>query len=319
MSTPPCHVQAVTCLAVTPYHVLSASDDSNINVWSLARLLEFDTQAELEPDLVLSNHRGAITGLVVGPSTNPESSICVSASKDKTCIIWNYQTGQVLRTLLFPAVPLCLSLDPSARAVLVASDNGALFLVEFFGEKPILGSSSAELASIVVQANAPLAVSDPDLGPPSCLALTYDGTSVLSGHTKGKILKWSLAENAHPAVLANLNASVTNLCFIPPISETKSAKAVNIVKPNHNQQQYTFMAQLETDLSPRTRFDQMLQAKGFSSQSVESATASFLQSQSDGGADAETERLDQQFRSIINDQKILGWSSQPHISAQQPA
>ncbi|CAM1506086.1 Fc.00g057270.m01.CDS01 [Cosmosporella sp. VM-42] len=321
VSTPPCHVQAVSCLAVTPYHVLSASDDSNINVWSLSRLLEFDAQAEHEPELTLSNHRGAITSLVVGESTNPETSICVSASKDKTCIIWNYQTGQVLRTLLFSTIPLCVCLDPCARALFVSSDDGALFLVDFFGDKPILGSSSAELASIVLQVNAPLAVSDPEAGQPSCLALTQDGTSIISGHTKGKILRWSLAENSHPAELANLNASVTNLHFVAPISsghQGQRTKAMNLVKPNQNQKKYTFTAQLDSDLGPQTRLSQMLQTKGFSSAAIETAISSFSEPLSSEATDPDSERQNQLFCSIINDQKTFRPCYESVAMAQQP-
>ncbi|KAF4970875.1 hypothetical protein FSARC_2145 [Fusarium sarcochroum] len=307
VSTPPCHVQAVSCLAVTPYHILSGSDDSNINVWSLSRLLELDAQVEQEqePDLTLSNHRGAITSLAVGPGTNSETSICVSASKDKTCIIWNYQTGQLLRTLLFPTFPLCACLDPSARALFVSSEAGAVYLVELFGgDKPLLGSRSTELPSIVVQVNTPLAVSDPDVGQPSCLALTYDGTSILSGHTKGKILRWSLADNAHPTDVANLNASVTNLRFMPPLSTEQPTKAVNIVKPNQNLKRYNFTAQLTTDLGEETRLSQMLATNGFPSQSLETAISS-MTNPSDEKQDDELARQDAQFRSIINSCKLL--------------
>ncbi|KAM0551767.1 hypothetical protein ACHAPJ_008336 [Fusarium lateritium] len=307
VSTPPCHVQAVSCLAVTPYHILSGSDDSNINVWSLSRLLELDAQVEQEqePDLTLSNHRGAITSLAVGPGTNSETSICVSASKDKTCIIWNYQTGQLLRTLLFPTFPLCARLDPSARALFVSSEAGAVYLVELFGgDKPLLGSRSTELPSIVVQVNTPLAVSDPEVGQPSCLALTYDGTSILSGHTNGKILRWSLADNAHPTDVANLNASVTNLCFMPPLSAEQPTKAVNIVKPNQNLKRYNFTAQLTTDLGEETRLSQMLATNGFPSQSLETAISSMM-NRSDEKQDDELARQDAQFRSIINSCNLL--------------
>ncbi|KAL4730810.1 Pre-rRNA-processing protein ipi3 [Fusarium chlamydosporum] len=305
VSTPPCHVQAVSCLAVTPYHILSGSDDSNINVWSLSRLLELDAQMEQEPDLTLSNHRGAITSLTVGPGTNSETSICVSASKDKTCIIWNYQTGQLLRTLLFPTFPLCARLDPSARALFVSSEAGAVYLVELFGgDKPLLGSRSTELPSIVVQINSPLAVSDPELGQPSCLALTYDGTSILSGHTKGKILRWTLAENAHPTEVASLNASVTNLCFMPPLSTEQPTKAVTIVKPNLSQNRYNFTAQLTTDLGEKTRLDQLLETNGFPSQSLETAISS-MANPPNAKQEDELERQDAQFRSIINNCNLL--------------
>ncbi|KAM0342706.1 hypothetical protein ACHAPU_009317 [Fusarium lateritium] len=305
VSTPPCHVQAISCLAVTPYHILSGSDDSNINVWSLSRLLELDAQMEQEPDLTLSNHRGAITSLAVGPGTNSETSICVSASKDKTCIIWNYQTGQLLRTLLFPSFPLCACLDPSARALFVSSEAGALYLVELFGgDKPLLGSRSTELPSIVVQVNTPLAVSDPELGHPSCLALTYDGTSVLSGHTKGKVLRWTLAENSHPSDIANLNASVTNLCFVPPLSTEQPTKTVLIVKPNLSSKQYNFTAQLNTDLGEQTRLDQLLATNGFPSQSLETAISSVTSPRGDE-QDEELARQDAQFRAIINSCNLL--------------
>ncbi|KAF4982944.1 hypothetical protein FZEAL_1514 [Fusarium zealandicum] len=305
VSTPPCHVQAVSCLAVTPHHILSGSEDSNINVWSISRLLELDVHTELEPDLTLSNHRGAITSLTVGPSTNPESSICVSASKDKTCIIWNYQTGQLLRTLLFPTSPLCACLDPSARALFVSSDEGAVFLIELFGgDKPVLGSRSTELPSIVVQVNAPLAVSDPEAGQPSCLALAYDGTSILSGHTSGKILRWSLADNAHPTEVANLNASVTNLCFVSPLPTEQPTKALSVIKPNQNLKRYTFTAQLTTDLGEETRLSQMLTANGFPSQPLETAISS-MTTPLDKEQDEELARQDEQFRAIMNNNKIL--------------
>ncbi|KAF5712990.1 WD-repeat protein [Fusarium globosum] len=305
VSTPPCHVQAVSCLAVTPYHILSGSDDSNINVWSISRLLELDAQSEQEPDLTLSNHRGAITSLTVGPGTNPETSICVSASKDKTCIIWNYQTGQLLRTLLFPSFPLCARLDPSARALFVSSEAGAVYLVELFGgDKPLLGSRSTELPSIVVQINTPLAVSDPEVGQPSCLALTYDGTSILSGHTKGKILRWSLAENGHSTDVANLNASVTNLCFIPPLSTEQPTKAISIVKPNQSLKRYSFTAQLTTDLGEHTKLNQLLETSGIPSETLEAAISS-VASPPDTQQDDELARQDAQFRAIINSCNLL--------------
>ncbi|KAF5629541.1 WD-repeat CRB3 [Fusarium sp. NRRL 52700] len=305
VSTPPCHVQAVSCLAVTPYHILSGSDDSNINVWSISRLLELDTQAEQEPDLTLSNHRGAITSLTVGPGTNPETSICVSASKDKTCIIWNYQTGQLLRTLLFPALPLCARLDPSARALFVSSEAGAVYFVELFGgDKPLLGSRSTELPSIVVQISTPLAVSDPEVGQPSCLALTYDGTSILSGHTKGKILRWSLAENGHSTDVANLNAAVTNLCFIPPLSTEQPTKTVSIVKPNQSLKRYNFTAQLTTDLGEHTNLDRLLENNGIPSETLETAISS-ITNPPETQQDDELARQDAQFRAIINSCNLL--------------
>ncbi|KAG5922822.1 hypothetical protein E4U42_005241 [Claviceps africana] len=305
VTTPPCHVQAVTCLAVTPYHLLSASEDSNIHVWSLARLLELGVDAEHEPDLTLSNHRGAVIDLLAAPSTNPETSLCVSASTDKTCILWNYQSGQVLRTLLFPSAPLCAALDPSCRALFVCAEDGGLYLVELFGDKPLIGSRSAELASIVVQVNAPLGVTDVEDGPATCLSVSYDGTSVLTGHTKGKIQRWNLLDNSHPTELGNLNAAVTNLVPVPLFPSHEECKTINVVKPNHGQRQYSITTQLEGDAQKPSRFSQGLATIGLPSDIFENAMISFVASQPRVSEEASLRKENEELRAIVEEQREL--------------
>ncbi|KAG6002007.1 hypothetical protein E4U21_003575 [Claviceps maximensis] len=305
VTTPPCHVQAVTCLAVTPYHLLSASEDSNIHVWSLARLLEFGVGAEHEPDLTLSNHRGAVIELLVAPSTNPETSLCVSASTDKTCILWNYHSGQVLRTLLFPSAPLCAALDSSSRALFVCAEDGGLYLVELFGDKPLIGSRSAELASIVIQVNAPLGVADAEDGPAACLSVSYDGTSILTGHTRGKIQRWSLLDNSHPTELGNLNAAVTNLIPVPLLQPIEKCKTVNVVKPNHSQRQYSITTQLEGEAQRSSRFNQGLAAIGLPDEIFENAMTSFAASQPQTCEDASLRKENQELKAIVEEQREL--------------
>lgn len=296
-------MRAVSCLAVTPYHILSASEDANINVWSLSRLLELGADADHEPDRTLSDHRGAITSLAVGPSINPETSICVSASEDKTCIIWNYRTGQVLRTLLVPSIPLCVALDPCARALFVTSEDRAIYIVELYGDKPLLGSQGAELASLVMSINAPLAYADEESGPASCLTLSYDGTAAFTGHTKGKVLRCSLTNKSQPVQLANLNASVTNLVFVPPISDKKLLRAGTLVKPNQSQQ-YTFTTQLEGSIAGSTRFDRILNTEGFSSETLGDALLSFSAADADR-ADSQLQKENEELWEIVNEQRAV--------------
>lgn len=269
----------MSCLAVTPYHILSGSDDANVNVWSIARLLELDIQTELEPEQVLSNHRGAITDLSVSPSTNSETNLCVSASKDKTCIVWNYHTGQVLRTLLFPAVPQCIALDPTARALTVFTESGDFSCVDFFGDEPILGSQAAEQASIVMQVDSPLGNVQDEAGPANCIAMSYDGTCVLSGHAKGKVMRWSLREGEHPIELAGLNASVSNIVFVPRTMSRTVATQQAVMKPHVVQRKYNLTTQLGSELQPETRFSRLSSGEGFSADVLEEAIASFSASQ----------------------------------------
>lgn len=273
-------------------------------MWSFPQLIELEPAAEHEPERTLSNHRAAITSLSASPSVNADTNFCVSASKDKSCIIWNYQTGDALRTLLFPSFPLCLSLDPSSRAICVACEDGTLHLTELFAEKPLLGPQSED-ASTVVQVSSPFGASPPDAGPASCLSLSYDGTMLLTGHPKGQILKWDVADNKTPVELANLNAAVTNLVFTPPFPIEKNTKAATIVKPSQAERTYTFTAQLESHLDSETRFESLLNTPGFSRETLENAIASLEQPAAESVGEQELRKQNEELWEIINEQRAL--------------
>ncbi|KAK4673782.1 Pre-rRNA-processing protein ipi3 [Podospora pseudopauciseta] len=307
VSTPARHVQAVSCVVATPTHILTGSDDSDIHVWSMSQLLELDSAAEPEPERSLSNHRAGITALSANSSVSASTNFCVSASKDKSCIIWNYQTGDALRTLIFPKFPLCVSLDPSSRAVCASCEDGTLFVTELFGEKPLLGPSSEE-ASTVVQIESPFGATPPELGPASCLSMSYDGTVILTGHPRGQIMKWDISEKSKtPVELANVNAAVTNVVFVSPFPTGKPTKTVHIVKPSQSERTYTLAAQLDPLATPESRFDSLLNATGFPKEALESAIAAFEQPDVEF-AEKEEEELqkhNQEFWEIMKDERIV--------------
>ncbi|KAK3389136.1 WD40-repeat-containing domain protein [Sordaria brevicollis] len=280
ISTPARHVQPVSCVVATPFHVLTGSDDSDIHVWSLSSLLELTpASTEHEPERSLSNHRAAITALSISASLSYDTNLAVSASKDKSCIVWNYQTGDALRTLLFPSFPLCMSLDPAARAIIVGCEDSNLYMAEFFkGEKSLLGAQSEDSAT-VMQISSPFGLTQSgSVGLASCLAFSYDGTTLLTGHPRGQIMKWDVVDNKAPVELTNLNAAVTNLVFVPPAFSAKdkmATKTTTIVKPNQAERAYTVTTQLEADLRSRTRVDELVNSTGFSRLALENAVAAF--------------------------------------------
>lgn len=292
-------------MVATPYHVLTGSDDSDIHVWSLPQLLELASAAEHEPERTLSHHRAAIASLSASPSVSTDTNFCVSASKDKSCIIWNYLTGDALRTILFPSFPLCLSLDPSSRAICVACEDGSLYLTELFGETPLLGPQSEDAAT-VVQVSSAFGATQPDVGPATCLALSYDGTTLLTGHPKGQILKWDVADNKTPLELASLNAAVTNLVFVPPFPVRRPTKTVTIVKPSQAERTYTFTAELESYCSPESSFDLLLNTPGFSQETLERAIAQLEQpAAAESTSEQELRKQNEELWEIINEQRAL--------------
>ncbi|PHH54565.1 hypothetical protein CFIMG_003583RA [Ceratocystis fimbriata CBS 114723] len=304
VNTPPCHVQPITCIEIAPFHILTGSGDANVHVWSTARMLELDSTAEQEPDRVLSNHRGSITGLSAGASANPETSLCVSSSQDKTIIIWNYATGDALRTLLFASTPLCVSLDPSARAIFTTTDAGELFMVDMFGPRPLVGPHSEEHASAAVNIAQPLGNSDEELGPAQTMAVNYDGTTLITGHARGKVMQWSLTDNSHPTELADLNAAITNLAFTPILdAQPAPIKAVNIVKPTQAERLYTFTTQITTSIAPTSRFERMLTETGFSADALQSAVLAMQEEKLETSAEEALRKENEELWELVRTQK----------------
>ncbi|RWA06511.1 hypothetical protein EKO27_g8592 [Xylaria grammica] len=305
VTTPPCHIQAVTCMAVTPYHLLTGSDDSNVHVWSLSQLLELDPTIEHEPQETLSNHRAAITSLVVSQSVNRDTNICISASKDKSCVIWNYQLGTPLRTLLFPSAPLSLTLDPCARAFYASTEDHSFYAVELFGEKPLFGLQSSQEEGSAVQAPAAFGAAPQEAGPATCLGLNYDGTILLSGHTQGQVRRWDLSSRSDSTELASLNAAITNITFVSPLPSPRPTRPTTIVKPFLGNRHYNFTSQIESDMVNETRFSKMLASNGLPQDVLEQAILAFQEPASNTAGDAELQKENEELWEIINEQRAL--------------
>ncbi|KAI3326953.1 WD domain-containing protein [Xylariaceae sp. AK1471] len=305
VTTPPCHVQAVTCIAATPYHLLTGSDDSNIHVWSLSRLLELDPTIEHEPQETLSTHRAGITSLAVSQSVNPDTNICVSASKDKSCVIWNYQLGTPLRTILFPSAPISLALDICARAFYASTEDGSLFAVELFGEKALFGPQSNEEGSAAVQVSPAFGAAPQEAGPATCLGLNYDGTILLSGHTQGQVRRWDLSSRADSTELTSLNAAVTNIAFVAPLPAPRSTRPTVVVKPFLGSRTYNFTSQINTDMVNETRFSKMLNSNGIPQDMLEQAILAFQEPAGNTASDAELQKENEELWEIINEQRAL--------------
>ncbi|ETN45671.1 uncharacterized protein HMPREF1541_09504 [Cyphellophora europaea CBS 101466] len=219
------HLQAVSQLCLTPddYHILSASTDSTVLVWSLSSLLSFQGASESytegsamkTPVATFSQHRDAITALDCGHS-RPSTNFAVSASRDGTCHIWHIETCSILRTVLLPSAPTCLTLDPADRAIYLGDTSGKVTSVDLLslGKTGMPKPSDTSLPVQVGEEDQWTPASDP--GSCHTIALTYDATALLSGHENGSILKWDIAKRKVANDLAKLGQPVTNLRMLEP-------------------------------------------------------------------------------------------------------
>jgi pre-rRNA-processing protein IPI3 len=247
---------------------VSGSEDSNIHVWSVPRLLSLSWKETHEPLRSLSNHRAAVIHLAVGHSSST-TNICVSSGKDNTVIVWNYHSGDLLRTFLLSSTPLCLALDPCDRAVYVGFEDGSVQLIEFIQPDSILNPLyDTRQQTTPVQITLPPWTAPLEAGAALCIGLSYDGTCLLTGHSSGKIAQWDTGRRSFSAELADLNAPVTNLFMLAPFPETRLTRPQTVVKPKLGESNYTFTVQLTGSMG-NSAFDHAVSTPGFSLELLE--------------------------------------------------
>ncbi|KAI9716116.1 MAG: hypothetical protein M1812_005543 [Candelaria pacifica] len=252
VSTSQSHLSSVTTLAVDPtsnFLLSGSSDSQSIHVWSLSTLLSFSSpsisdlsrSSSREPLRTLSNHRAGITSLVAGHS-HSSTNIAISASKDNTCIVWNYQTGDLLRTYLLGSAPvISLALDPADRAFYAGFEDGSIQLFDFFKDSEITNSLyKPEQSSIPVGSSPSDRWTAPsqNLGAALSLSVNYEGTKLFSGHESGKVISWDIAKGRYSAEIANYGSAVTNLNILPPTgfpnAPESRLRVHKVIKPNYD-------------------------------------------------------------------------------------
>lgn len=232
MSTSTSHLQPVTSIAVDPvsHYFLSGSSDAMIHVWNLPQILSFSPDASRSPVHTLSTHRGPVTGLVCGHSATT-ANIAVSISEDKSALVWDYHSGQALRTYLLPDAPAAVALDPADRAMYVAYGDGSLQTMSFYDDMQrttpvdVLRSGSQSHIPIQPSQKTRFSAESQKLGGARSLGLSWDGTILVSGHESGKIAAWDIAKGNYLSILASLPGPVTNIQFLNPTGFADASEA----------------------------------------------------------------------------------------------
>jgi pre-rRNA-processing protein IPI3 len=235
------------------------------------------------------------------------ANICVSASKDNTIIVWNYHTGDLLRTFLMPSTPLCLALDPCDRAVFAGFEDGSLQIIDFLQPNSTLNPLyDSRLQNTPVQITLPPWTAPSAVGAAYCLGLSYDGTSMLSGHASGKIAQWDTGRRAFSGEIADLNAPVTNLLMQSPFPGKRMTKTSTVVKPKLGEGAYTFTAQL-TGAMDTSSFEQAVRTPGFPTDMLEDAISRLSRpvATSSSSGDEKLRKENEELWKVVNEQRAL--------------
>jgi pre-rRNA-processing protein IPI3 len=214
-----------------------------VHVWALPLLLSFSPDTLRSPLHTLSTHRGPVMSVVCGHSSS-SSNIAVSVSQDKSAIIWNYHSGQALRTYLLPELPEAVTLDPADRALYIAYGDGSLQIIDFYDDwqkaapTDMVQDKSLSHRPMQPSKRSRFSAESQKLGAALSLSLSWDGTTIISGHESGKVALWDAAKRNWQSILANLPGPVTNLRFLEPTgfpnAQEPPFKIYTVVKPKQD-------------------------------------------------------------------------------------
>ncbi|KAL4739127.1 WD40-repeat-containing domain protein [Aspergillus similis] len=242
VATTASHLRPVTSVVVDPSSnfILSGSSDASIHVWSLVDLLSFtkppsgrDQQPPNSPIRTFSNHRAAVSAIVVGHSTG-RYNIAISAAQDNTAIAWDYRTGHVLRNFLLPASAISLALDPVDRAFYAGYEDGSVQSVDFYKEQSIqhpLHNPSLQATPVQASSEDRWLPPSADSGAAHAVTLSYDGMTLLSGHESGKVYSWNVGRRKYASTVADFTHPVTNIIMLP--LEGLYQQAINLKRVAH--------------------------------------------------------------------------------------
>jgi pre-rRNA-processing protein IPI3 len=168
----------------------------------------------------------------------------VSISEDKSAIVWDYHNGLALRTYLLPEAPTAVTLDPADRAFYVAYADGSLQTVDFYDDvqktvaTDVLRDPSSSHRPVQPSAKTRFGADSQKLGEALSLSLSWDGTTLVSGHASGKIVAWDIAKSNYTAMLTNLPGPVSNVQFLVPTgfpdAPVRNFKIQTVVKPKQD-------------------------------------------------------------------------------------
>ncbi|KAG2353724.1 WD40-repeat-containing domain protein [Suillus spraguei] len=115
--------------------LISGSDDSSVNVWSVARIVDNDTQNELPtPYCMLSDHTLPVKDIVCGLGAFPTCRV-LTASLDHSVKLWDISSQSLLTTFYFPKPISSAVWDITERLFFAASPDGSIYQVNLFRQR----------------------------------------------------------------------------------------------------------------------------------------------------------------------------------------
>ncbi|KAJ8327286.1 Pre-rRNA-processing protein ipi3 [Batrachochytrium dendrobatidis] len=227
------HYKPVTVVRFTADDALmiSGGEDAMIHLWLLADVLDESIDHQELPVKLksLKGHTLPIADLVCGltPSTQTR---CFTASLDKTCRIWDLNTGCCLVTILFPRPLTCIQVNSLETTIYAASIDGLVRSVNLYTTST--GALHALSEGDIRDADTEPCVFRGHRAAVTSLSLSMDETLLVTGSNDGDCVVWDTVTRqalrtfkAHKEPVSNVK-----IVFRPPSVTNPDAHCHTLVQ-----------------------------------------------------------------------------------------
>lgn len=140
---------------------------------------------------VFTGHAGDIWDMII----SPDETRAITSSLDGTVIVWDIETGEMLRVFEEHTAPVrAVAIDPSGTMVLTGADNGRILQFN------LTNTTIREYDSV-------------HLSPIYSIAFTPGGSQVATGHLNGNIIVWNTRFGTKEAEWETPNGTIWSLSY----------------------------------------------------------------------------------------------------------
>ncbi|KAG2678577.1 hypothetical protein I3760_11G008900 [Carya illinoinensis] len=217
------HHKSVNCLLFSNDDslLISGSEDGMICVWSVISLIDMEDSRSWPPLLHYSSeHVSSITSLLTASGTS--NSLLVSSSLDGTCKVWDFVTGRLIQTQVYPLGVTASVLHPEEEILFCGCVDGRIFVNKL--DIGLLEDSLfvAEDQAVVLKGHNG-----------AITALTISGLGLISASTDCTICIWDVVNRMIVRRFNHKKGAATNMMVIPQSSLLSASNHSGVLNQFH--------------------------------------------------------------------------------------
>ncbi|OWB79584.1 hypothetical protein B5S32_g3812 [[Candida] boidinii] len=233
------HYQSVSCIKYSDNFLISSGFDSRIVVWKILDLINLQSFRDndsnggginnVKPYTIFSDHKLPVTDLFVSKGLVTDIKL-YSTSQDSTVRCYNLYSKQLLTTFVCPYPVSSITCDPAYRSLYVGFNNGKIRQIPLFAPVSKLSNVFEAVGGcgkiITIDTDPELKYTfthfndgDANGNDVTKLEISIDGTSLITGDSKGRLLVVDIITKQIKKKLKHLVGPIAFLKIVPVSNE----------------------------------------------------------------------------------------------------